>query len=60
MYELRIDSMLYIEEYTENYDRLIQPIYTINKCADVLLHSESLKSFLRVVLAAGNYINMVK
>jgi hypothetical protein len=58
-YNLRIDGMLYLEEYNETYKKIAEPVKIINKCAEILHQDESLKQFMKVVLAVGNYLNTV-
>lgn len=58
-YALRIDLMNYLEEFDEIFSRIRQPLEVYSKSSRVILTSETIKSFLRLVLAAGNFINMV-
>ena len=58
-YALRIDLMNYLEEFDEIFSRIQQPLEVYSKSSRVILTSETIKSFLRLVLAAGNFINMV-
>lgn len=59
-FELRIDSMLFIEEFHDIYKDLSDKFKIFSKCSKSILKSESLKKFIRLVLAAGNYINNVR
>ncbi|CAF0767609.1 unnamed protein product [Brachionus calyciflorus] len=58
LYELRINLMNYIEEFDELYSLLLNPLEIYCKISKAILESISLKSFIRLVLAAGNYLNM--
>lgn len=58
-YELRINIMNFIEEFNELEVKLNEPLDAYCKCAEHILSSCSLKSFIRVILVSGNYINMV-
>lgn len=51
--------MLYLEEYSESYKKVAEPVKTTNKCAEVLYKDKSLKTFLKFVLVVGNYLNSV-
>jgi hypothetical protein len=51
--------MLYLEEYNDLYRKVADPIKTTNKCAEVLYKDKSLKTFLKLVLTVGNYLNSV-
>ena len=51
--------MLYLEEYNELYKKVAEPIKITNKCAEVLYKDKSLKTFLKLVLTMGNYLNSV-
>ena len=58
-YSLRIKTMLYLEEYEEALKKVTEPVNTTNKCAQVLHNDKSLKTFLKLVLIVGNYLNSV-
>jgi hypothetical protein len=58
-YTLRINTMLYLEEYNDLYRKVADPIKITNKCAEVLYKDKSLKTFLKLVLTVGNYLNSV-
>ena len=58
-YELRINLMNYIEEFDEMYSLLAGPVEIYCNMSKSVLNSSSLKSFISLVLAAGNYLNMV-
>ena len=58
-YELRIKTMHFVEEFNEIESKLSDPLEAYCKCCDALLKSKSLKSYIRIVLATGNYLNMV-
>jgi hypothetical protein len=59
-FELRIDAMLFIEEFYDIFRNLSDKFEIFSKCSKSILKSESLKKFIRLVLAAGNYINNVR
>ena len=58
-YELRINLMIFIEEFDEAFTRLDTPLKLYVKCAETILNNQSLLSFYAYVLAVGNYINTV-
>ena len=59
-YELRINLMIFIEEFEDAFTRLKTPLKTYLKCAETILKDENLLSFYAHVLAVGNYINTVR
>ncbi len=59
-YELRINVMNFIEEFAELEVKLREPLEAYCHCSDRILNSSSLKAFIKIVLASGNYINMVR
>lgn len=56
-YELIINLMHFEEEFDELVSKLEIPFKIYAKCSEILLKSESLKLFLAIVLASGNFIN---
>ena len=56
-YELRINLMSFEEEFNELYSKLDIPFRNYIKCSEVLLNNSSLKMFLAMILAAGNFLN---
>lgn len=58
-YELRINLMLFLEEFDGNFNKLNDLIEKTNRLCAVLHDDESLKEFLQIVLITGNYLNMV-
>ncbi len=56
-YELRINLMNFEEEFNELYSKLDIPFRNYMKCSEVLLNNKSLKLFLAMILAAGNFLN---
>ena len=59
-YELRINLMTFIEEFTDIYTHLLNPLNTYEKISKIILDSRSLKKFFRTILAAGNFLNTVR
>jgi hypothetical protein len=56
-YELKINLMLFEDEFNESFAKFEIPFKIYASCSQVLLTNESLKSFLAIVLASGNFIN---
>lgn len=56
-YELRIKSMVFIEEFNDLYSKLEKPFETYIECSEQLLKNESLKLFLGIILTFGNFLN---
>lgn len=60
LYELRIDLMNYLEEFDELYSLINNPLNVYCKSSKIILESSSIKYFIKLVLAAGNFLNMVQ
>lgn len=58
-FRLRIDTMIYLEEFTELYASSKQKFDVYFQTTNQILTNESLKNFLRLVLLAGNFLNNV-
>lgn len=58
-FRLRVESMIYIEEFGEIFAKLKEKFKAYFQVSKAILTSSSLKSFIRLVLLAGNYLNNV-
>lgn len=59
-YELRINVMHFLEEFDDLISQLQRPCECYLSSSRKLLDNESLKEFISVVLAAGNFLNSVR
>ena len=58
-FKLRVESMIYIEEFSEIFSNSKEKFNIYFNSSKIILTSNSLKNFIRLVLAAGNYLNNV-
>ena len=58
-FRLRIDAMIYLEEFSEVYSNLQQKFDIYFQASNQILTNDSLKNFIRLVLLAGNFLNNV-
>jgi len=56
-YELRIDAMIFKDEFATNRDALKPQIDVLQKTIDDLRHSELLPELLNLILKVGNFLN---
>jgi len=58
-FRLRVDSMIYLEEFAESFSNSKQKFDVYFETSKAILTSDSLKNFIRLVLLAGNFLNNV-
>ena len=52
--------MIYLKEYHEKLKSVSDILKIINNFIEVLFKDKSLKSFLKIVLVIGNFLNTVR